>query len=63
MAKDGPRSCAQRADKAQQGQGIRAAIDQVPDQPQLVAIGRKAQLAQQILQGFEAALDVADGVT
>jgi hypothetical protein len=53
---------AQRLDEAQYAQGVRAAIDEIADEPELVPIRVELQAVEQCAQFGCAALHVTDGV-
>ena len=51
---------AERAHEAQHTERIGSTVDEVSDEPELVAVSRKSRRLQQVAQLIEAALEVAD---
>jgi len=62
VAKDHDSTLSEIANEAQRLEGGGAAIHDIADKPESVARAGKADLAQQLLQRREAALQIADGV-
>jgi len=61
VAQHRDRAIAERAHPAQAAERVRAAIDQVADEPQPVPFGSEVQPLEQLLELVQAAVQVADG--
>jgi hypothetical protein len=62
VAKDSRGGFPETFDKPQDGQRIRAAIDEIPHKPQPIMSRIKLDLLEELLERREAPLDVANGV-
>ena len=62
VSQDEPDRCAKILDESEGGEGFRAAVDQVSNQPELVGFRSERNPLQKMLEGNKAALDVADCV-
>ena len=62
VSQDEPDGSAKIPDESEGGEGIRAAIDQVSNQPDLVAFRSERNPVEKLLERNKAALDVADCV-